>query len=260
MFDSIGHGHRDEEAPTRSLLALLIVGVVFTSCWSSVVLVTALSHSASLPLDDVASIDDDVLVPLTMDDARPTLTAPEPPPPPPAAAAAPTVPDDPIEPEPEPETPDDMVEDVKPLDDPPRDQVRSQATTPGEQHGVEWGQEGGTAEGMQMGELGGTGTRLGTGETGPTRVPGSEVRVRRRVEPRYPEAARSLGLGDVTCRVKVTVDARGVPSQVDVSHCPRVFHTSAREALFAWRFYPARRGGRKVAATFSLGIRYRLRG
>ena len=150
-----------------------------------------------------------------------------------------------------------MDENVTPLEDPPKDELQSQAFQDGADDGVADGDPDGDPRGIQGGAPNGTGTRLGP--PGPVRISGSDVKIRRRVQPHYPDAAKAMNLGEVICRTRIFIDAEGRPTDVQVSSCPRVFHASAREALFAWRFYPARTAGRKVPATFSLSIRYRLR-
>jgi len=89
----------------------------------------------------------------------------------------------------------------------------------------------------------------------------SDVRKKRMVEPRYPEAARTMNLGDVSCKVRMYIDETGTPIRLDFEQCPKVFHASARDALMKWRFYPARDpNGKKTKAQFILKIKYRLTG
>ena len=66
----------------------------------------------------------------------------------------------------------------------------------------------------------------------------------------YPEAANELNLGEVTCRVRVYIDESGVPYNIEIEACPMVFHESAKEALYKWRWYPAKVEGTKVKAQF----------
>lgn len=87
----------------------------------------------------------------------------------------------------------------------------------------------------------------------------TEVKVRKRVAPEFPEAARQLGLDEARCRVRFVVDERGAPEQVEVSGCPAAFAPSAREAAWQWRFIPMRENGVAVKATFELSILYRLK-
>ncbi len=87
----------------------------------------------------------------------------------------------------------------------------------------------------------------------------TEVTVRRRVAPEFPEAARQLGLNEAKCRVRFVVDERGDPEEVNVTGCPEAFAPSAREAAWKWRFMPMRENGVAVKATFELSIIYRLK-
>ena len=251
MFDTISHGHLDEDAGWRSALALLIVGFVTTSCWTTVVLVTAIAARHALPPLPPAPPDDEPYILLAADPEVP-LEEPAARPPPPKARGTSDA-----EPEPEPDTPD-VAEDPPPLDDPPKDKVVDQAPS----QGVVGGELGGDVQGELGGLTGGTGSTLGARlgpASGPVPVPWSDVKVKRRVDVRYPDAARELDLDDVLCHVHVRIDTRGHPVDVRVASCPSVFHASARESLYAWRFYPARRGSTKVPAQFTVSIRYKLR-
>lgn len=250
MFDTISHGHLDEDAGWRSALALLIVGFVTTSCWTTVVLVTAIAARHALPPLPPAPPDDEPYILLAADPEVPLEEPAARPPPPPRAQGTPDA-------EPEPDTPD-VAEDPPPLDDPPKDKVVDQAPS----QGVVGGELGGDVQGELGGLTGGTGSTLGARlgpASGPVPVPWSDVKVKRRVDVRYPDAARELDLDDVLCHVHVRIDTRGHPVDVRVASCPSVFHASARKSLYAWRFYPARRGTTKVPAQFSLSIRYKLR-
>jgi len=83
------------------------------------------------------------------------------------------------------------------------------------------------------------------------------VKVKRQVTPVYPRAAQSLGLPETRCKARVDIDTRGRPTQVQVGGCAAVFHAATVDALMRWRFYPARRDGRAVPATFVVPLRYR---
>lgn len=77
--------------------------------------------------------------------------------------------------------------------------------------------------------------------------------------PAYPERARRRGeQGRVLLRVDVTPD--GVPSAVTVAQSSGYssLDAAAREAVRQWRFVPATRGGRPVAAVALLPILFRL--
>lgn len=202
-----------------------------------------------------------------------TLDFPKPAPPgPPAAAAAaakpkptpkPEVEPDPVEPDPvepveptEPVEPVELVEPVEPTETP---------------------DAGGGGIGGGDGEVGGGGGDCPPGQVcdGDSTIacpPGmlcdgdslfvssADVRVKRRVSPRYPDAAKSLNLPETRCIVTFSIDQKGRPEQVSIDGCPSVFHPALREAAFKWRFYPVKDGnGQPQAATFRLSTIFRLR-
>jgi protein TonB len=87
----------------------------------------------------------------------------------------------------------------------------------------------------------------------------SELVLRNQVQPVYPEAARALDLGDVTCKLRVFIDEKGKPYDINFTSCPPAFQKSAQDAVMRWRWDPARLGDEAVAAQFVLKIEYRLR-
>ena len=121
------------------------------------------------------------------------------------------------------------------------------------------GTGGGSGE-CAPGEDCATGPGCAPGEvcgTGPVEVEG--LRVRRRVQPAFPPAARHLGLSEARCLLELTVDERGHVADVAVSGCPTVFHESAERAAWGWRFVPHRVGGEARSASFRLVVNYQLR-
>ena len=111
---------------------------------------------------------------------------------------------------------------------------------------------GGVAGGIEGGQLG--------GELGGVKVfHHSELEVKRRIDPEYPEAAKQQQLGEVRCLVKVFMDEDGVPYQAMVDGCPDAFHTSAKEAILKWRWYPPKDGKVKVKAQTTIAITYKLK-
>jgi outer membrane biosynthesis protein TonB len=246
MFDTVGT-HNDDEATRRSLASLLITTLGLGASLSFLLGYGAMTV-ASQPA--VPMPDDGPLVYLDPGD-DPTLPDAPPPPPPPAAAA--TV-FDPVDTKTtEADEPDERVKDLTPVQPMP---VVDRDRPAGTADGV----EGGETDGIAGGQLGGVpdGTLGGTGDAGgPIRVfHHSEVETRRRVDPRYPDEASALGLGAVSCRVTVTIDARGQPEAVDVDRCPEPFATATRTALTRWRWYPARHDGQKVRARTTIMVRY----
>lgn len=90
-------------------------------------------------------------------------------------------------------------------------------------------------------------------------VTAADVRPKRRVRPGYPAAARAMNIPEARCLVRFSVDARGNPTDVQVSGCPTLFHDEVLKAAWQWRFYPVRDdAGVKSAASFTLALTFRL--
>jgi protein TonB len=80
-----------------------------------------------------------------------------------------------------------------------------------------------------------------------------------RVEPEYPAAAaRTQEEGTVL--VRVDVDANGVPTNVDVARRSgsRDLDRAAVDAVRQWRFNPAIKDGKKVAAVVEVPVEFKL--
>jgi hypothetical protein len=149
-----------------------------------------------------------------------------------------------------PEAPPD---DPAPLTPVVPDKVVGQAGDPeGDDHGAVNGKPGGKPLGT------GTGDGDGPGGGGVKRIEFGDLEVKRRFEPIYPAAAKSMGLGDVRCDAVVRISSEGVPTEVTVRGCPEVFHAETREALLRWRFYPVRAGKTPVSTMTSFSVAYRL--
>lgn len=86
----------------------------------------------------------------------------------------------------------------------------------------------------------------------------SEVKVKRQVQPKFPKAAKELGI-EGQCRMRFFIDKRGVPYDIRFEDCPVIFQQSALEAGMQWRFYPMKVHGEPVRSQFVLNIRYVLR-
>ena len=82
----------------------------------------------------------------------------------------------------------------------------------------------------------------------------SEVRVKRQVPVGYPEEA--VGLGETTCRVRVFLDTKGVPTRVVPDRCPEVFHATLVENIAKWRWHPATYQGERVEGTFVFAVKF----
>lgn len=256
MFDNVGKS-TDEEALQRSAIALGIV-VGTTGLIAGIVVLYGIVLAFIFVAEEVVGIEipEEDLVDLFLEE-DPELEAPPPPPPPPPPAAADMMDDEEEEEEEIEDVPDEMVEEVAELEEKIEDEVKNAKRPEGKEGGVEGGVEGGEIGGVQGGVIGGVvGGTLG----GATAMHHTDVKTRLRTELRYPEQARQMNLGDVSCRVRIFIDEKGKPYDVKFMKCPQPFHASAREGLLKWRWYPARQNGQKVRATFPLNIKYKLRG
>lgn len=93
---------------------------------------------------------------------------------------------------------------------------------------------------------------------GPITLSGDAVRILRQVNPAYPSMAVAAHLqGQVV--IRMTIDAQGLPAQVEAVSGPQVFQEPAMRAARQWRFEPARQNGEPVPATFLLTLNFVLR-
>lgn len=97
----------------------------------------------------------------------------------------------------------------------------------------------------------------GAAVTGPDAA--EPAAVRHRVEPRVPEEARRQRWQG-TVLLAVTVSPEGTPAEVLVlrSSGHPALDRAAAEALWQWRFHPARRGGVAVAERLAVPITFRI--
>jgi outer membrane biosynthesis protein TonB len=248
MFDNVGVNN-DEEANKRRVYAILMtVGSVGVT---GGVVMAFLAYKAAQMVQAVIAPVDAEMVEVQMEDAGPEAPPPPPPPPPPAAAGA-------EESEESDEvTPNEMTEDVQQLKEEVKDEVKVAAGAAGGQEGgVEGGVAGGVVGGVVGGEIGG---QLG-GQLGNVRVMHhSELEIKKQIMPDYPDAAKTLDLGDQRCLVKVSIDEEGVPFAADVSGCPQAFHESAKSAMMKWRWYPPKVGKERTKAQTTIGITYKMK-
>ena len=86
----------------------------------------------------------------------------------------------------------------------------------------------------------------------------SALDVLRKVDPVYPPMARAAHLQG-TVVLLMTIDAMGVPSDVQVLAGHPAFREEAIRAARQWRFEPARINGQSVPASFRLTLNFRLR-
>jgi protein TonB len=247
VFDNVGQD-LDKERHKRQLVAVLITVGICSLISGSVVL-----YGILMVAEKVLQVQqDEDMVEVVVDE--PVLEAPPPPPPPPPPPSAAPEPEEEEE-EPDPE---EMQEEIKELDKEVEEEVKNDAqAASSDPAGVVGGQLGGVAGGVVGGVEGGVvGGQLGGVRT----FHHSELQVKRRVVPEYPEAAREMNLGDQDCKVRIFIDEEGVPYDVKFEACPKVFHDSARDAILKWRWYPAKVGGEKVKAQFLLNVKYKLTG
>lgn len=93
---------------------------------------------------------------------------------------------------------------------------------------------------------------------GPRTYHVSEVKVKKQLPFKYPEAARKLDVGDATCKVKVILDVSGSPVRIEEQVCARGFFDDARDTLMKWRWEAPLVNGAPVEAQFSMTIKYSI--
>ncbi len=234
MFDNVGKTN-DVEAAKRRAASLLITMVVGGMVGSTIFLYGLLTVAKAVQ----KVVQDEEMVEVVIED--PVIEdAPPPPPPPPAGPVTPEEEED--------QTPDEMSEVVKELDTVIKDEVKADVASGGDPAGVVGGVLGGVEGGVVGGVLGGTGSTLGGYKT----MHHSDVEWKNKAVPDYPEAAREMNLGDVDCRVRMFVDEKGMPNNIDFVACPKVFQDAAKEAFFKSRWYPAKVDNLKTKAQFVL--------
>lgn len=230
MFDSIGRD-LDEEANKRSAISFAItvggIGAGALAFMAASYFVVKQVAPELLVLDDMVEV--------MLDEEA--LEAPPPPPPPPSSAP---------EEEDEEEEPDEMVEEIKELEEKIEEEVKAKKEPAGPKGGV----EGGVIGGVEGGVVGGT---LG----GPKMFHHSQLTAKKKVQPVYPSAAETLNLGDQRCQARVFIDETGRVYDVKVDKCPKVFHTATQSALMQWRYYPPKSGKEKVKAQILIGVTFK---
>jgi outer membrane biosynthesis protein TonB len=254
LFDSVGK-NLDEDAGKRTAASIGLTLVMLTVVGSAV-FVYGLYKAVEVIAPEL--IEDLEMIELALDDeALDEEAPPPPPPPPPPAADAADEEEEEDEEEDETPQPDEMQEEVadldKQIDDKLKDADKPKGAVGGVIGGVEGGVVGGKIGGVIGGDLNG---RLGGAKV----FHHSEVKPKVRTMPAYPAAAKTMNLGDVSCKVRIFIDEAGKPYDVVFEACPKVFHGSANDAIFKWRWYPARdENNAKVRAQFLLNIKYTLR-
>ncbi len=85
------------------------------------------------------------------------------------------------------------------------------------------------------------------------------IHILQQVQPAYPNLARlSHKEGDVV--LGMTIDDRGIPTDVRMDSGDAIFRAEAIRAAQQWRFTPAQIDGQPRAARFKLTLQFRLRG
>lgn len=106
----------------------------------------------------------------------------------------------------------------------------------------------------------------GTGQSTTSEPPGtgqvqyidmSTVRILHQVSPVYPALARMTHVQG-TVVLMMTIDERGIPTEVQMLEGHPVFREEALRAARQWRFEPARLEGRPTPASFRLTLNFRL--
>ncbi len=79
-------------------------------------------------------------------------------------------------------------------------------------------------------------------------------------QPRYPLHARKRGYeGRTVVRVAVSEDGKVAATKIAQSSGYKVLDVAAREAVAAWQFKPATRGGYPVTGRIDVPVEFRLR-
>lgn len=237
MFDNVGRNR--QEGAGRSIgslaLTLLFNGSLFS-------LVVWLGAQAVEKAEEVQ----EKLVAVSME-------APPPPPPPPPAGGGKKKTEKKVETEVvKEEVPVEPVileeEEEKPVED-PGEEEGPEGVEGGEKDGVVDGVVGGVKDGVLGGQLGGTGIRT---------VHWSELQVKTRVKPRFPEAAKQLGMKEEKCIVHIIVSEQGTASDVSFKACPELFKAAARDAVMQYQWYPLMDGGTPIKAQFDINFVFKL--
>lgn len=236
MFENVGRDPDKEGGKRRLISMILTIGLFGGGTGMSAAIAY---YTATEVIPEI--LEDVELVELVEIEEVPEEAPPPPPPPPPAA------PDEEIdETSTEQPQPDEMVEEIQELDEVEDKVASDKGRPPPDPNGVVGGEYGGQAGGV----VGGTGVRV---------MHHSEVEVKKRIDPEYPKAAKDANLGDQRCLVKVKIDEEGVPYDVVVENCPKVFHAATIDAIMKWRWYPPKVGKERVKAQITIGVNYKVR-
>ena len=204
-------------------------------------------------------IQDEIPVEVTFFDAAP----PPPPPPPPPPGGKKKKKDKKKKDKPKEKKP--KVEEVEPeieeVEEPAEEPSEEPEVEEEEEEGEEGGQEGGVEGGVQGGVVGGVvGGVLGGQLGGFNAVHWSDVKIKRQIPPKFPQAAKRLNITEERCLVRFFIDEKGKPMEVKIEKCNKIFHDELTSAAMKWRFYPVKsESGQKAKAQFLLSVVFKLR-
>ncbi|MBM4368886.1 MAG: energy transducer TonB [Deltaproteobacteria bacterium] len=237
MFDNVGRNQKQNAGRSAGSLVLSLVlngGALGGMAW----LTTAAVENAE-EIKEVLTVVD--------------LSPPPPPPPPPPAGGGKKKKEKKVEETPKEEVPVEPTVLEEKVEEPPVEEDEGEGDPAGVEGGVKDGVAGGTVGGVKDGVLGGE-----LGGTGIKTVHWSEVQVKTRVKPRFPEAAKQLGLKEEKCIVHIVVNEQGKASDVSFKACPELFREAAAEAARNWEWYPLTDGGQPIRAQFDISFVFKL--
>ena len=84
------------------------------------------------------------------------------------------------------------------------------------------------------------------------------LRILQRVDPIYPPMAKASHMQG-TVVLRMTIDAQGLPADIQPISGPTALQDAALKAAQQWRFQPATQDGQAVPATFLLTMNFVLR-
>ncbi len=244
MFENIGRSQDEEQGKRRAAsagLTSILLASLIGGFWVGVV-ITVTGIPDPLPETPMVFLVDPIAEPEP-------IAAPAPPAPPPERVKAAGGESD------APVPTDHFIDDVKALDSEPAKKITDLKTGgPGTK-----GPGEGECEGTDCIESTVIGDPNGMGKA-TKRIHRLDVDRRRVINPVYPRAAKPLGLGTVRCKVLVTIDGKGVPTDAVVEDCPLIFHPESKDAMLRSRWYaPVVDGQRLNSAAFLVVIKFDMR-
>ncbi len=71
--------------------------------------------------------------------------------------------------------------------------------------------------------------------------------LRKMVKPQWPNEAKRAGIEQDTCKVLVSVNEKGRPTDTEVDDCYWIFHDAASRTIMRWRWEPLVRDGEPIS-------------